>query len=125
MQEVIYMGGYQNRIIAMPHGLKIKKKVDEYQEQKWIDITKEETVLTIMKSSNWKALGNNEIANFWVKNLTSIHDELSTAYNDILKRPEKAPDWLTDGLTNLLCKTEKTKNPKGYRPIICLLGNNV
>ena len=46
-----------------------------------------------------------------IKNLTSIHDELTTAHNDILKHPEKAADWLTDGLTYLLPKTEETKNP--------------
>ena len=97
-----------------------RKKTNEYQEQMWIDITKEEAVLAIMKCSNWKALGNDEIANFGVKNFTSIHDELSAAYNDILKHPEKAPDWLTDGLTYLLPKTEETKNPKNYRPITCL-----
>ena len=77
----------------------------------------------MMKFTNWKAPGNDGIANFWIKNLTSVHDELtaaSAAYNDILKHPENAPDWLTDGLTYLLPKTEETKNPKNYRPITCL-----
>ena len=101
--------------------IKDQEKTNEYQEQqKWMDITKEEVVLSIMKSSNWKAPGNNGIANFWIKNLTSVYDELTTAYNDILKHPEKAPDWLTDGLTHLLPKTEETKNPKNYLPITCL-----
>ena len=73
-----------------------------------------------MKFSNWKAPGNDRIANFWIKNLISVHDELTTAYNGILKHPEKASDWLTDGLTQLLPKTEETKNPKNYLPITCL-----
>ena len=82
---------------------------------------KEEAVLAIMKFSNRKAPGNDGIANFRIKNLTSLHDDLITAYNDILKHPEKAPDWLTDGLTYyLLPKTEETKNPMNYRPITCL-----
>ena len=38
-------------------------------------------------------------ANLGIKNLTCVHDELTIAYNGILKHPEKAPDWLTDGLT--------------------------
>ena len=87
-----------------------QEKTNEYQEQKWIDITREEAVLAIMKSSNWKAPGNDGIANFSIKNLTSIHDELTIGHNDILKHPEKVADWLTDGLTYLLPKTEKTKN---------------
>ena len=95
-----------------------QEKTNEYQgQQKWIDITKEEAVLAIMKFSNWKAPGNDGIANFWIKNLTSVHDELITAYNGILKHPEKAPGWLTDGY--LLPKTEETKNQKNYRPITC------
>ena len=30
------------------------------------------------------------------------------------------PNWLTEGLTYLLPKTDDTKNPKNYRPITCL-----
>lgn len=30
------------------------------------------------------------------------------------------PEWLTDGLTILLPKTEERKNPKYYSPITCL-----
>ena len=33
-----------------------------------------------MKSSNWKAPGNDGIANFWIKHLTSVHEELTIAY---------------------------------------------
>ena len=73
-----------------------------------------------MKSSNWKAPGNDGIANFWLKNLSSVHEDLTIAYDDILKNPEKQPDWLTEGLTYLLPKTEEMNNPKNYRPITCL-----
>ena len=101
--------------------IKDQEKINEHQEQqKLIDITKDEDVLAIMKSSNWKAPGNDGIANFWIKNLTSIHEKLTTAYNDILKHPETSPDWLTEGLSYLLPKTKETKNLKNYRPITCL-----
>ena len=51
-----------------------QEKTNEYQQQqKLIDITKEEAVLAIMKFSNWKAPGNDGIANFWIKNLTSVY----------------------------------------------------
>ena len=101
--------------------IKDLEKVTENQEQqRWHDISKEEAILAIMKSSNWKAPGNDGIANFWLKNLSSVHEDLTTAYNDILKNSEKQPDWLTEGLTYLLPKPEETKNPKNYRPITCL-----
>ena len=70
-----------------------QEKTNEYQgQQKRIDITKEEAVLAIMKFSNWKAPGNDGIANFWIKNLTSVQDELTTAYNGILKHA--GLDWI-------------------------------
>jgi len=101
--------------------IKDLEKVTENQEQqRWHDISKEEAILAIMKSSNWKAPGNDGIANFWLKNLSSVHEDLTTAYNDILKNSEKQPDWLTEGLTYLLPKPEETKIPKNYRPITCL-----
>ena len=58
--------------------------------------------------------------NFWIKNLTSIHEDLAQAYNDIVKNPEKCPKWLTQGITYLLPKTTETSDPKNYRPITCL-----
>ena len=98
-----------------------QEKANEYQEQqKWIDIKKEEAALSIMKSSNSKAPVNVGTANLWIKNLTCIHDELTIAYKDILKHPEKAPDWLTDALTYLLPRTQETKNARNYQLIICL-----
>ena len=99
-----------------------QEKINEHQEQqKSIDITKDEIVLAMMKSSNWTAPGNDGIANFWIKNLTSIPDELTTAYNDILKHRETAPAWLTEGLTYLLPEAKETKNPKIRRTIAQLL----
>ena len=45
--------------------IKDQEKTNEYQEQqKWIDITKEEAVLAIIKFSYWKAPGNDGIANY-------------------------------------------------------------
>ena len=73
------------------------------------------------KASNWKCPGKDGIANFWIKNLPSLHQDLTNAYNDCICNPETCPDWLTIGITYLLPKTEDTKNPKNYRPITCLL----
>ena len=101
--------------------IKDQVKINEHQEQqKWIDITEHEVVFTIMKYSKWKARENDGMANFWLKSLNSIHEESNTAYNNILKHPETAPDWLTDGLTYLLHREKETKNPKSYHPITCL-----
>ena len=60
------------------------------------------------------------MANFWFKQLTSFHPELASAYNNILKNPEQSSEWLTEGVTFLIPKSEDTENFKNYRPITCL-----
>ena len=97
-----------------------EKQYEGIESQEWTDIAEIEIVAAIKKSSNWKAPGVDGIANFWIKNLSSIHKYLTHAYNDIIKRPEECPEWLTQGVTYLLPKTEETQNPKNYRPITCL-----
>ena len=37
-----------------------------------------------------------------------------------MSNPESAPEWLCEGLTCLLAKSEETRNPKNNRPITCL-----
>lgn len=89
---------------------RISSKNTDYQE--CTEITTTETKATISKTGNWKAPGVDGIANFWIKNLTSIHEDLAQAYNDIVKNPEKCPKWLTQGITYLLPKTAQTNDPK-------------
>ena len=89
-------------------------------EQIWSDISIEETKTAITKSKNWKSPGNDRIANFWLKHLTVLHEDLTYAYNKCLESPETCPDWLTNGATYLLPKNDETKNPMNYRPITCL-----
>ena len=88
--------------------------------QDWKDIEDGEVTLALKKTSNWKSPGIDREPNFWLKNLEKLYGSLTTAYNDIVKNPEKSPEWLTRGLTYLLPKNNETKNPKNYRPIACL-----
>ena len=37
-----------------------------------------------------------------------------------MQSPEEVSEWLTEGTTYLLPKSEATKHPKNYRPITCL-----
>ena len=60
------------------------------------------------------------MANFWFKQLTSLHPELANAYNKFLKNLEQSPEWLTEGGTFLIPKFEDIENPKNYRPITSL-----
>ena len=92
----------------------------EVNYQVWPQITLEETKSAIKKASNWKCPGKDGRANFWIKNLPSLHQDLTNAFNDCSCNPETCPNCLTIGITYLLPKIEDTKNPKNYRPITCL-----
>ena len=76
-------------------------------QQEWPQITLEETKTATQRSSNWKAPGNDGIAKFWIKNLSSNKQDLTNAYNECIKKPEACPEWFTTGTTYLLSKTEK------------------
>ena len=41
----------------------------------------------------------------------------------IIQNPEKIPEWMCEGITYLLAKSNDTKDPKNYRPITCLSTN--
>lgn len=92
----------------------------DLKAQSWKSINVEETTSAINKSSNWKSPGKDKVSNFWLKHLVSLHEDLAKAYTKVIEHPEETPEWLTEGITYLLPKTEQTKNPKNYRPITCL-----
>ena len=92
----------------------------DLKAQSWRAINVEETTCAINKSSNWKSPGKDKVSNFWLKHLVSLHEDLAKAYTKVIEHPEETPEWLTEGITHLLPKTEETKNPKNYRPITYL-----
>ena len=61
-----------------------------------------------------------KITNFWISSLFKGHEKLVSLLPEIVEFPDKAPKWLSEGISYLSPKTKDTKNPKNYRPIICL-----
>jgi hypothetical protein len=76
--------------------------------------------VTLRKLQNWKAPGPDMIQNYWWKYLTAIHPHLTLHINHLMENPESMPKFLLQGITYLKYKTEKTDDPKNYRPITCL-----
>ena len=89
-------------------------------EQEWRAIEEEEVTFAIKKTNNWKSQSKDKIPNFWLKNTSSLHEDLARNYSNILQKPEECPSWLTDGVTYLLPKSDEITKPKNYRPITCL-----
>ena len=95
------------------------------------------------KAQNWKFAGSDQIQNYWLKafpathrhitkNFNAIIEEITGLklsqlltgilknFNAIIEEPEKAPDWLTTGITYLIPKSGDSKEVRNYRPITCL-----
>ena len=92
----------------------------EIDKQHWEKMESIELSAALAKSQKWKPPGLDEIPNFWLYSLTPIHDPLAHCLTNIIQNPDVTPDWLTEGITYLLPKSQETKNPKNYRPITCL-----
>jgi len=76
--------------------------------------------LIFVKTNNWKSPGNDQIQNYWLKAFPATHRLITKNFNAIIEEPEKAPDWLTKGVTYLIQKSEDSKDVKNYQPIRCL-----
>ena len=81
---------------------------------------KDELQTALMKTSNWKSAGPDAVPNFWLKQLTALHQHLINAYYQATEHPENLPNLFTTAQTHLLPKCKDTEKPKNYRPIACL-----
>ena len=97
-----------------------EKEMKRKEKAIWEDITSDDITSTSKKLSNWKGPGLDQVHNFWLKHLTSLHPQLSKGYNFIVKNPQLAPEWLTRGRTTLIHKKGPTEEARNYRPITCL-----
>ena len=69
---------------------------------------------------NWKSPGPDKVYCYWVKRITCLHTDLTRNYNLLVQNPDSVPDWLSQGITTLIPKNDKTDQAKNYRPIRCL-----
>ena len=76
---------------------------------------------TLKKTSNWMSPSQDEVPNFWPKQLATLHQHLLNSYNQAIENPENLTDWFTTAQTYLPPKNKDTENPKKYRPLACLL----
>jgi hypothetical protein len=68
---------------------------------------------------NQKAPGRDQIANFWLKQLTATQTYLATLFNKMIEEGQ-IPEWLMTGVIILISKNENSERPKHYRHITCL-----
>ena len=95
----------------------IRMKVTEVLE---IKITMNDLKESIKKRKNWSAPGLDGIQNFWWKKFSSTWQPMLNAMNEWLNDPETLPNWLLNGKTVLIPKTNRLDNVEDFRPITCL-----
>ena len=88
-----------------------KQKYADTECKPWEDISQDELQTVLKKASNWKSPGPDAVPNFWLKQLTALHQHLLNAYNQAIENPENLPDWFTTAQTYLLPKNKDTENP--------------
>ena len=84
----------------------------------------EQTVNNKLKqASNFKSSGLDKVQNFWLKQLTALHNHCSLSFQRIINREVQMPVWMTEGCTYVPPKSNQTELPNQYRPITCLPTN--
>ena len=53
----------------------------------------------LLKAHNWKSPGHDKIQNYWLKAFPATHRHITKIFNAIIEELEKAPEWLTTGIT--------------------------
>jgi len=80
----------------------------------WRPIQITEITSYLSKAHNWKSPGNDQIQKYWLKAFPATHRHIAKSFNAIIEEPEKAPDWLTTGITYLIPKSEDSKEVRNY-----------
>ena len=93
----------------------IKREEQKYADTEchsWEDISQDELQTVLKKASNWKSPGADAVPNFWLKQLTALHQHLLNAYKQAIEHPENLLDWFTTAQTYLLPRTKTQRTPK-------------
>ena len=74
----------------------------------------------ITRIPNWKSPGPDGVQGYWIKNLSAMHDSMSSQLSKCLQE-DSVPIWMVTGKT-LLCvkEIEKGNTVSNFRPITCL-----
>ena len=97
----------------------IENQYQQNPSMEWNPICEKDVADALRTTLNWKAPGSDQIANFWLKQLTATHKHIAALFNKLIEE-DQILKWLMAGVTFLIPKTENTENPKNCRPVTCL-----
>ncbi|MEG0366515.1 MAG: reverse transcriptase family protein [Coprobacillus sp.] len=108
---------YQEQFDEVKLHENIVKELKDAEEDYVISI--DDFVLLLRKLPNWKAAGIDRVYNYWIKNLTSLHNQLYHSIFKLIDNSSQMPHYLYESLTYLIPKNEN-ENAQNTRPISCL-----
>lgn len=91
----------------------------EHVTPKHYQITKPLMQEILTKMHNNKSPGCDLISGYWLKNLTSLHNQLLSHLTSLKEGTLAMPDWLATSRTTLIPKNKDTHLTNNYRPIAC------
>jgi hypothetical protein len=80
----------------------------------WRPIQITEITSFLSKAHKWKSPGNDKIQNYRFKAFPATHRHITKNVNALIEELEKAPDWLTTGITYLIPKSGVSKEVRNY-----------
>ena len=69
----------------------------------WSPVCEKDSAEALRTTLNWKAPGRDQIASFWLKQLTATHKHIATLFNKLVEEYQ-IQEWLTTGVTFLIPK---------------------
>ena len=98
-----------------------EKRYQEVLEMNTFQISLPQLKEVLKKLHNWKSPGLDQIQNFWLKKLSSVHEKLHELLYEAIDCPDKFPSDLIIGTTYLLPKGSGFNgSASNSRPITCL-----
>jgi len=69
----------------------------------WSPVCEKDVADALRTTLNCKAAGRDQIANFWLKQLTATHKHIAAIFTKLIEE-DQTPEWLTAGVTFLIPK---------------------
>ena len=92
-----------------------------YEQQRELKIDRSMVGTQCKRMPNWKAAGPDGVQGFWIKRLSSLHNQIADQLNRIVSGEVDLPEWMTCGRTYLCVKDpKKGAMVENFRPITCL-----
>ena len=73
----------------------------------------------IQRLPNWKAAGCDRVYNYFIKQMTGLHDHIYRLVKEVCLEGREEDDWFYKGLTILIPKGKATSGSE-FRPITCM-----